>query len=93
VLVAHVRALQSETRNQITEQSNQITVLNDIVNRQSNQIADLQRSTDKVVEQNQQMQEQMRQMHALLLSREQAQPSDDADERDKRAAKRRRTGR
>jgi hypothetical protein len=45
-------------------------------------------------DQNQQMQEQIRQMHALLssMSREQA-PSADIDERDKRAAKRRRTGR
>jgi hypothetical protein len=98
VLVADVSALQRETSNQIASSngivSNQIAVLNDIVSGQSNQIADLQRSTGMIVEQNQQMQEQIRQMHAMLMSfsREQEQPAD-VDERDKRAAKRRCTGR
>jgi hypothetical protein len=113
VLVADFRSLQRETSNQIAEQSNRFSVLNDIVSglasqnaeqtsqnaeqtiqiaEQTNQIADLQRSTGLIVEQNQQMQEQMRQMHALLMSRQQEQ-STDVNERDERAAKRRRTGR
>jgi hypothetical protein len=92
VLLADFRVLQRDT-------SNQIAALNDIVSGQTNQIAeqtsqiaDLQRLTETIVEQNQQMQEQNRQMHALLMSREQG-PSNNVDERDKRAAKRRRTGR
>jgi hypothetical protein len=109
VRVAELRALQHqivEQSNQITEQLNQIVVLNDTVSglasqnaeqniqntEQSNQIASLQRSTDTIVEQNELMQEQMRQMHALLMSRVQ-EPSADVDDRDKRAVKRRRTGR
>jgi hypothetical protein len=102
VLVADFRVLQRE----IAGQSNQIATLNDIVRvqasenaqqttqiaeqtnqiaAQTSQIADLQRLTETMVEQN-------RQMYALLMSREQG-PSVDVDERDKRAAKRRRTGR
>jgi hypothetical protein len=74
VLIADVRALQRETRNQI--EWNQIA-------EQTNQIAGLQRSTKTLVEQNQrmheqmrQMQEQMGQMHAMLMSREQEPPAD-----------------
>jgi methyl-accepting chemotaxis protein len=78
---------------QIAEQTNQISEQTNQIAEQSNQIADLQRSTGMIVEQNQQMQEQMRQMHALLMSREEEQSSADVDERDKRAVKRRRTGR
>jgi hypothetical protein len=94
VLVADVRALQRETSNQFAKQSNQIAVLNDIVSGQTNQIADLQRSTNTTVEQNQLMQEQMRQMHALLMSREEEQESSaDVDEGGSRVVKRRRTNR
>jgi hypothetical protein len=56
----------------------------------------MQTQTLQMQEQNQQrqeqMQEQMRQMHALLMTRVDEQ-SADVDERDKRAVKRRRTGR
>jgi hypothetical protein len=40
-----------------------------------------------------QMQEQLRQMHSLLMSREGQQSPSDADNGDDRAVKRRRTGR
>jgi uncharacterized coiled-coil protein SlyX len=94
VLVADVRTLQRET-------SNQIAVLNDIVSgqasqnaEQTNQIADLKNMVVEQGQQMQQMQDQIRQMHTLLMSRVEQEPSPDAvDERDKRAAKRRRTGR
>jgi methyl-accepting chemotaxis protein len=78
--------------NQIAEQTNQIAGQTIKIDEQTNQIADLQRSTETIVKQNQQMQEQMRQMHALLMSRER-EPSADDDEGDRRAVKRRRTGR
>jgi hypothetical protein len=94
VLVADFRVLQHEIAalngivsgqaSQNAEQTIQIT-------KQTNQIADLQRSTEMIVDQNQQMQDQIRQMHALLMSREQ-EPPIDVDERGKRAVKRRRTG-
>jgi hypothetical protein len=96
VLVADLHVLQRKN----AEQSNQIATLSAIVSGQTSQIADLQRSTGIIVEQNQQMQEQnqqmqeqMRQMHALLMSREQETSADVDHEGDKRAVKRRRTGR
>jgi methyl-accepting chemotaxis protein len=96
----------AEQSKQISEQSNQIAVLNDIVSgqvsqlaeqtnqiaQQTNQITNLHRSTSTIIEQNQLMHEQMRQMHALLMSREQ-EPSANVDERDECAVKRRRTNR
>jgi hypothetical protein len=89
VLVADFRVLQRE----IAKQSNQIAALNDIVReqasqnaQQTHQIADLTSLTETIAEQN-------RQMHALMMSREQEPSADVSDERDKRAAKRRRTGR
>jgi hypothetical protein len=90
VLVADFRKLQCETNNQIVD-------LKNIVVGQTNQIAGLQKmiveQNQQMQEQNQQMQDQIRQMHTLLLSREQEPSTGDVDERDKRAVKRRRTGR
>jgi hypothetical protein len=100
VLVSDVCKLQRETRNQIAEQSNQLgKQISEQANQfaeqiaaQTNQIADLKNIIAEQNQQNQQVQDQIRQMHALLISREQD-PSADVDERDKRAIKRRRTGR
>jgi septal ring factor EnvC (AmiA/AmiB activator) len=78
--------------NQIAEQSIQIAEQSNQIAAQTNQITDLQNMMVEQNEQNHQMQDQIRQIHGLLVSREQA-PSADVDERDKRAAKRRRTGR
>jgi hypothetical protein len=96
VLVSDLLSLQrlsgnqiAEQTTQIAEQSNQIAVLANQNAEQTNQIAGLERL---IVEQNQQMQEQIRQIDALLETREQEQ-STDVDARDSRAAKRPRTSR
>jgi hypothetical protein len=90
--IAEHTSQNADQTKQIVEQTNQIA-------EQTNQIADLQRSTAGIVdknqrmeEQNQQMHAQIQQIHALLMSHEQ-EPSANADEGGKGAAKRRRTGR
>jgi flagellar capping protein FliD len=99
-LVSDVCSLAAQMTNKFADQTNKMT--NKFAD-QTNQIADLQRTTQTLVEQNQemqeqmrqrdeQMQEQMRQIHSLLMSRKGVQTAD-VDERDKRAVKRRRTGR
>jgi hypothetical protein len=108
-LVSDVRSAQRQTNNQIAEQmstiagqtnqivvqTNQIAALNDTVSGQSSQIAELQRLARVLVEQNQQMQEQNREVHALLITRVEAQSvdGDKADDNRNRGGKRRRTGR
>jgi hypothetical protein len=93
----------NQMTNQISELSNQNAEQTSQIAEQTSQITDLQRSTQTLSEQNQQMQEQMRQrdeqmqeqmrqMHSLLMSREGVQTAD-VDKPDKRAVKRRRTGR
>jgi septal ring factor EnvC (AmiA/AmiB activator) len=95
-LIADQTNMIAKLSNQNAEQTSQIA-------KQTSQITDLQRSTQTLIEQNQQMQEQMRQgqkqmqkqmrqMQSLLMSREGMQTAG-GDERDKRAVKRRRTGR
>jgi DNA repair exonuclease SbcCD ATPase subunit len=98
-LVSDINFLTIKMTNKIADQTNMIVELSvqsaeqtSQIAEQTSQITDLQRSTQTLIEQNQQIQEQMRQMHALLMSREGAQTAD-VDKRDKRAVKRRRTGR
>jgi septal ring factor EnvC (AmiA/AmiB activator) len=95
VLVSDFRALQRETSNlqrstdTIVEQNKQMEEQNQLM---QDQMRQMQEQNQMMQEQMRQMQEQNRHMHALLMSRE-PEPSANADERDKRAAKRRRTGR
>jgi hypothetical protein len=81
----------AELASQNAEQTIHIALQTYQIAEQTNKIAAMQHSADMIVEQNQHMQ---RQMNALLmsLSREQGR-SDNDDERDTRAVKRRRTGR
>jgi hypothetical protein len=99
-LVSHVCSLQLHTENQSAELANQMTIRfaeqtsqiaaqTSQIAEQSSQIADLQRL---IVKQNQAMQDQIRQMHASLMTRSDEE-SRGVDERSDRAAKRRRTGR